>query len=307
MATGPFQLKITTLKPGVRYTALSFRRYIDEGNRDPVILDACGERVGFGNLFAYCVLRFGFHSETDGCRELGRYFLTTPHPALTLVVAPGVTSDEAEAQFCFMLGDATARDAIESYAYRERNEWASRAREALLTGEGEPAWMDEWRKFCNSDLKAVYPKAGRHKHWVDTICWMERGPVGEEGSELLRQTSRASAFYERMLGAYEKVEMRPARRLRIRDWGNWDLQDPLKPFAEAAYTALLDLRRPVGVYGRAVNAFGESALNPGVKQAVNQIAGVAREAEAVREIEREIEAQRKPFSASKDARVLAEH
>jgi hypothetical protein len=121
-----------------------------------------------------------------------------------------------------MLGDAKAREALESYAYRDRNEWASRAREALLTSDGEPEWMDEWLKFCNAGLKSVYPKAGKHRHWVETICWMERGPIGEEGSELLRQTSRASGFYEQMLSAYERVEARPARQFRETDWDNWD-------------------------------------------------------------------------------------
>jgi hypothetical protein len=307
MATGPFQLQIATLNPGVRYTALSFRRYVSENSPDPVILDACGERVGFANLFAYCVLRFGFHSEDERCRELGRYYLTTPHPALTLVAAPGMASDEAEAQFCFLLGDAKAREAIESYAYRDRKAWASRAREAMLTADGEPEWMEEWRGFCNSGLKSVYPKAGKHKHWVETVCWMEQGPVGENGTELFRQTSRASKFYEELLSAYEKVEMRPARQMRETDWGNWDFQDPLKPFAEAAYAALRELRRPVDMFGRAVNAFGETPLNSGLEPAVNQMAGAAREAEALREIEREIGKQQKSREATKGTRELAEH
>jgi hypothetical protein len=101
--------------------------------------------------------------------------------------------------------------------------------------------------------------------------------------------------------------MRPARQMRETDWGNWDFQDPLKPFAEAAYAALRELRRPVDMFGRAVNAFGEMPLNSGLEPAVNQMAGAAREAEALREIEREIGKQQKSREATKGTRELAEH
>lgn len=63
-------------------------------------------------------------------------------------------------------------------------------------------------------------------------------------------------FYREVTEGYSVVEAEPELVDRDPVWRTWPEDDPLKPYFDAAATALNDLRRPVRVRDSQINAFG---------------------------------------------------
>jgi len=72
-------------------------------------------------------------------------------------------------------------------------------------------------------------------------------------------TSRVAEFREKLQTDYETIEPWPAYYDRPGNVQEWNDDDPLKPFAQAAIVTLEDLRTPVGVRDQSIDAFGEVA------------------------------------------------
>lgn len=241
-----FVMKLASVKKGVRYESLQFGHVIDCepeacGLADPVIAPIVGDKVEYGPLFAYLFRRFGYpNCGWDNYKELARYLLTTPRPDLLLEVVPyaGGTSCIA---FRFLVPPET-NCAINTYDKRAVNAWRERAG-LWRERQGLPDWMPEWVQQVNA-------------FWMDVgatdwqLALNYAGPAGD----LLEQ--RAWKFRQELYEGYKAIEPKPPRIRRGADWSQWSDEDPLKPLAEAAQTALRDLNRPVRVRDLTINAYG---------------------------------------------------
>ena len=219
---------------------------------DPIISTVCGDTVDYGSLFAYCFRRFGYPTHGwDDYKELVGYYLKTPSPDLILHVAPNV-SNRSSISLSFLI-EWDADLTIQDYANRDRLAWGQR----MLTWaekQGLPDWMPEWITVFNSDVCEAYPGTQPTDDWRKTVgVWFA---LGDSGSRMHEFTSRVVVFNASMREAYTKVEPLPPRYIRPARILDWAPDDPLKPLAEAAMTALLDLHSPVGVRDRAITAFG---------------------------------------------------
>lgn len=251
-----FSLKLATLASDERYGSLSFSSYMDGSVSflDPIISRACGAEVNYGELFAYCFRRFGYPNfGWDDHKELTCYLLTTPRKDMLLRVRPSVGSD-ADLCFQFLVPLGVTQRASQ-YGRRFRMAWQQRALD-WQEQKGLPNWMPEWVSFYNNALRGCYfsgdiPEA---RSWRD--CAEFRFPYGEPGSEIRRLTQRTVDFYKELHEGYALVEPYPDYAMRSADWQLWSDEDPLKPYADAAFVALSDLARTVGVRDQDINAYG---------------------------------------------------
>lgn len=259
----PFRLRLATLENGIRYVGLSFAVSTPGcGFANPVVTEACGEAMDYGKLFAYLFRRFGYPNfGWDGYKELAKYILTTPRKEMFLCIVPYV-GDRTDLHFRFIAPMDVLRTA-DNYGRRFRMEWERRAFE-WRERQGIPGWMPEWITFCNTVIRDEFQIVEEYVHWRDTVQWMklnmslEPGDLGE----------KAANFVQAIYVDYRAVEPEPSYIPRSVHWRQWDDEDPLKPYAEAAVIALQDLRRPVRMSDAAVNAFGEFGGLPGmVKEA----------------------------------------
>lgn len=256
MATNSrFRMKLATLTNGICYTGLDFRSYmeVNTGLHDQLIADVCGAETDYGKLFAYCFRRFGYpNMGWSGYKELAKYLLTTPHPDMILSIVPYVGGTSVS-HFRFWV-PVEADMAVEAYARRFRDAWKVRAMD-WREPQGLPDWMGEWMAFCNGTLREVFRNRPEHTNWRETAGL---GVIGKEGSRLYEMTKRAQDFFEQIHNDYQNVEPCPPYHKRSANWRTWGADDPLKPFAEAAFVALKDLHLPVGVCDQAINAFGNT-------------------------------------------------
>ena len=188
----------------------------------------------------------------DDYKELISYYLTTAHPDMLLNITPYV-GNTAVISLRFMV----SRDvmlAVESYARRDRVAWEQRSLD-WAEQQGLPAWMPEWVGTYNTEYREAFPQVPVADNWQQTVGF--RYPLGEEGTRPYELTDRVAKFREQLQVDYEKVEPWPAYYDRPANLQEWNDDDPLKPFAQAAIVTLEDLRSPVGVRDQSINAFGE--------------------------------------------------
>ncbi|ABD72159.1 hypothetical protein Rfer_4473 (plasmid) [Rhodoferax ferrireducens T118] len=250
-----FKMVPAVLKQGIRYCGLSFTvKSETEGFFDPVTREACGDSMDYGKLFAYLFRRFGYPNRGwDGYKELTKYVLTTPHSDMVLSVVPYV-GDNTSLHFTFLVPMEVLCQ-INDYGQRFRNAWEERAldwREKL----GLPDWMSEWMEFCNTSLRAQFHNLPQYNNWRETLPWMMSLGSGKGRSKFDKMTRRANQFCTQLHADFEKVEAEPGYCERSPNWREWDDEDPIKPFADAAFAALRDLHRPVGVRDQEISAFG---------------------------------------------------
>ena len=253
-------MKLASLKPGIRYKALSFGVFIDDPENefvlsDPVIASAIGDEVPYGSLFAYLFRRFGYPNYGwDNYKELTKYRLTTPHPDLILEVVPFV-GDTSVLSFSFFLAEQSWAT-IEAYDQKDGTAWLQRAFD-WRESQGLPDWMPTWIQFVNETLRPKWRHLGPDiTKWGDAISYAL--PLGKPEDPYYQLSKSAWEFRAKLLDGYAQIEARPKYVARNKDWNLWPKEDPLLPFVEAARIALLDLRRPVRVRDSAINAFGET-------------------------------------------------
>ncbi|MDN8078871.1 hypothetical protein QZN30_05860 [Burkholderia multivorans] len=249
-----FRLQLATLKTGVKYVGLSFHVSAPDGGFiNPVVTEACGEAMDYGKLFAYLFRRFGYPNfGWDGYKELTKYILTTPRKDMFLCIVPYV-GDSTELHFSFVAPFDVYR-AAENYGQRFRLAWEQRAFD-WREQQGLPDWMPDWLNFCNTIVRAQFPKVPEYTNWRDTTSWMMT--FGESGDAHYELCKNASEFRKALYADYGAIEPQPGYVERTANWREWDEEDPLKACAEAAFIALQDLRRSVRVRDAAINAFGE--------------------------------------------------
>lgn len=255
-----FQMKLAEFKAGIRYVDLSFRSFIEDPEHkqvlsDPIIAPIVGDSMGYGPLFAYLFRRFGYPNlGWDNYKELARYVLTTPHPDMLMNVVP-YTGDTTCITFNFFVPRKIAT-AIEAYDEHDVRAWEQRAF-AWREQQGLPDWMESWIKLVNDTLRPAWGSTGPEvTDWRDSLNYAM--PLGKPDSQHYGISKQADEFRQAIYVEYRKVEPKPSRVRRGEDWTQWDANDPLKPFAEAAQIALKSLRRPVRVRDIAINAFGQT-------------------------------------------------
>ena len=257
MAKRKFHMKQADMS-GKDWMVLSFRHYMDTGKpiyplSDPIITSVCGDEIEYGKLFAYLFRRFGYPDRGwDDYKNLVSYRLTTPHPDMVLRITPYVGNTSVltmdfmvESQFFF---------AIEDYARRDQAAWDYRALD-FAEQQGLPVWMSEWLDIFNTEYREAFPDVPFAENWRQAMGFPYA--LDKEGSRPYELTHRVVEFRKKLYGDYEKVEPRPTRYNRSGVVQDWNDDDPLKPFAQAALVALEDLRTPVGVRDQSINAFGE--------------------------------------------------
>ncbi|QMI49811.1 hypothetical protein [Burkholderia sp. MBR-1] len=256
MAKRKFRMKQANMK-GKDWRGLSFRSYIDRGESkyalsDPIIASVCGDEIDYGKLFAYCFRRFGYPDRGwDDYKELVSYYLTTPHPDMVLNITPYV-GNTAVLTLSFLVEFEASR-AIEAYAERDRLAWKQRSLE-WAEKQGLPEWMPEWIAIYNSEYREAFPGVPLADNWRQVINFPFA--IGEEGTRPYELSSRVTEFRKRLHDDYCQVEAWPAyynRPVNVQDWND---DDPLKHFAQAAIDALKDLYTSVGVRDQSINAFG---------------------------------------------------
>lgn len=241
---------------------------MDEGVAldDPLISSVCTDAIEYGNLFAYCFRRFGYpNGGWDDFKQLVKYTLTTPHPDMVFCIAPYVGGTS-----CITLRFYVALEhsqAIEAYAMRDREAWKKRSFD-WIEQQGLPDWMQEWVTIYNTEYREAFPHIVEATNWRETVgFWFA---LGEEGSRPHELTHRIAKFCEKLQNDYAQVEPWPAYYMRPTNAQDMNDDDPLKPFALAAITALKDLRTPVGVRDQCIDAYGESdSGRPSVKAAAS--------------------------------------
>lgn len=256
--TKKFHLKPATFNPGVRYVRLDFTVQTPEREfADAVTADACGAQMDYGKLFAYLFRRFGYPNVGwDDYKELAKYYLSTPHPDLILGIVP-YTGGSTNISFTFFAPLEVSR-AADAYGCRFME--ARRARfAAYVRQQPEPEWSTEWLAFCNDELPHYWGEQPASASFVETFKWMNvlRTSTCEQHTSI---TARAEAFRKQLEADYAAVEPIAAWEERSPNWREWHADDPLKPFAEAAFLALQDLRRPVGIRDIAINAYGTTSF-----------------------------------------------
>lgn len=252
--TAKFRMKLASLEPGVSYGAVSFA--VDLGNGsfvDPIVREVCGESMDYGKLFAYLFRRFGYPNRGwDDYKQLTKYILTTPQKDMLLEVVPYV-GNSTRLHFMFLV-PAKVNAAVENYDQRYRVAWQERAlawRDAL----GLPNWMNEWIDFINNTLGPLYGTTpAAVTNWRESLRWATT--LGEPGTPYYPMTKQASDFKKDLYAQYETIESNPGYCERSSNWREWEAEDPIKPYAEAAFAALKDLRRPVRVRDQAIDAWG---------------------------------------------------
>ncbi|ACK78152.1 hypothetical protein RU820_05330 [Acidithiobacillus ferrooxidans] len=240
------------------WIGLKFRTYIDSEKpavalSDPIITSVCGDEIEYGKLFAYCFRRFGYPNRGwDDYKELVSYRLTTPHPDMVLRITPYVGNISViSVQFMVERG---AYMAIEAYAERDRMAWEGRSLD-YAEKQGLPNWMPEWVNIFNTEFRAAFPDVSYADNWRQAVNFYYQ--YGEKGSRPYELTDRLVQFRKKLHDDYAQIERWPAYYMRPADVKDWNEDDPLKPFAQAAMVALEDLRTPVGVRDQSINAFGE--------------------------------------------------
>lgn len=260
MAKRQFHMKQANLSRNKHWSGLEFRSYMDTEESpaslsDPIITKVCGEEIDYGRLFAYCFRRFGYPNVGwDDYKELVGYYLTTPHPDMVLNISPYV-GNTSILSLSFMVSRQTMV-AVENYARREQLAWEQRSLD-WVEQQGLPDWMQEWVSIFNSEFREAYPHVPVAESWRQAIGFFF--PLGQEGTRLHELTGRVAQFRKQLQEDYKKVEPRPARYYRPANVQEWNDDDPLKPFAQAAIVTLEDLRTPVGVRDQSIDAFGKVA------------------------------------------------
>lgn len=209
--------------------------------RSPIV----GDEVDPGQLFAYLFRRFGYPELSwDGQKDLVVYYLTTPHPDLTLAVRPSLSG---AAHFSFMYL-ATEHKRKEIYAYEKRpiTQWWQRAYDWSVS-QGIPEWMPNWVELFNNEyLPQFYPNRKRAKSWLETLDAAHVTFAEGESAEN-KLSIDFTAFYVHISKSYGEIEAYPNAIERAWDLATWADEDPLKELASAAQAAINELRRPVPV------------------------------------------------------------
>ena len=242
---------------GERWTHLRFGHHIEDslslGLSDPIISSVFGDEINYGNLFAYCFRRFGYPAVGwDDYKQLVVYYLTTPSPDLMLEIQP-YAGNVASINFGFMVREEIHNE-ISAFDRRDKDAWYKRSAE-WAEKRGLPDWMDEWVSFRNSQICRLYHCA-EAKTWQETAKWLL--PTGEAESDLFKQTTRASIFFRQLDADYALIEPYPGGLQRPANHDIWVDDDPLKPLASAAISALKDLLTPVFVRDIPINALGQA-------------------------------------------------
>lgn len=248
-----FCLRLAYPRPDREYNELIFTDFVFQPSdapafTDPIMTPVCGEKIDYGSLFAYLFRRFGYpNSGWDGYKHLARYILTTPHPDLFLSVTPSA-SNRATLSLRFLM-PREEWEALDADRRRDLDAWRERAYQ-WRERQGLPDWARALRSESRSE-----PESGQGAV-PQTLCQALMAAIWEPGDTGVADL--ALAFMSGVTQAYHQIEPKPPSRRRVPDWSQWADDDPLKPLAKAAQSALRDLHHPVRIRDTAINAFGRA-------------------------------------------------
>ncbi len=209
---------------------------------------ACGEHIEYGPLFAYLFRRFGYPNYGwDDYKELAKYILSTPLPDMVLKIVP-YCGNSSDISFSFFITSEAQRK-IRNYELRDVLLWQQRMFDWVESNNKLPGWLDNAMEY--------YKTQGlQFDSWRDawdelaTLHWNRQKP-GKKPVAL------GYLWRRRIERAYSKVEAAPRPHYkRSYDWREWPDEDLAKAYNQAAYEALLDLKRPVEVQDIFIDAFG---------------------------------------------------
>jgi hypothetical protein len=207
---------------------------------------ACGKEMDYGTLFSYLFRRFGYPNQGwDDYKQLAKYILTTPLSDMVLMIVPYCGNDTS-LHFSFMVPMETTRK-IRDYERRDYLVWLERMFDWIEANKMLPDWMESGMEYLNREHKT-------------SLTWRQAfDSIGilystEEGKE---PVSVGYDWQQEVHKAYSEIEAPPSScPQRSYDWREWPDDDPCKAYNQAAYEALLDLKRPVEVRDIFINAFG---------------------------------------------------
>lgn len=244
-----FDMQLATPESGTEFVNISFSGFVGKAPGSyphPIIDEALGQELDYGSAFAYLFRRFGYpNAGWDDYKQLSKYLLTTARKDLLLQVTPHV-SNSASLSVSFFI-PMTALQEIDRYNLRHHVAWMDRLCHWYEANHDLPDWMDGL-------LKTIVDQGfDSNLTWRDAFWFITLLNDGDEPRE-------AKVWRAETLEAYRAIEPEPARsERRDQDWNHWADDDPLKPYAVAAYEALNDLKRPVPVRDSLINVFGPVA------------------------------------------------
>lgn len=244
-----FRLGLASLAPGVHYHGIpqidSLAKGILNSNDACLYRAVTGETMDYGRLFAYLFRRFGYSNHGwDNYKELTCYLLTTPRSDMVLRVIPAV-NDWTALHFDFLVPNEVVHR-IHAHDRAPLLAWRKRALDAYTSTHTLPGWMGEWVAVAKAQFDPGV------ESWRDAFPYMAFY-VSLASNEPQRLVG---AFYKEVTEAYSALEAEPELVARDPDWRTWPEDDPLKPYFDAAATALEGLHRPVRVRDSQINAFG---------------------------------------------------
>lgn len=219
-------------------------------------LVAATPQMDSARFIGYLFRRFGYPERGwDGYKEACAYYLTTPDKQLILGIRLTACTDPrininfyADYDLCAEIRGDNARA-----------EWRKSMRVWFRENREYPPWFDDFVRYLCCRMDPPPPEGfkivpeDREVALFDHAVWYCGGV--RKGEEEI--ANRAGAFYDEVWNAYKKIQPRPETPRRAKNWRRWADDDPLKPLADAAEKALLDLRRPVRVRDQAIDAYGK--------------------------------------------------
>lgn len=207
---------------------------------------ACGEKMDYGNLFSYLFRRFGYPNKGwDDYKQLAKYVLSTPLPDMVLMIVP-YCGNGTDLHFSFMVTAETYQK-IRDYDRRDYLVWRERMFDWIEANNMIPEWMEKGMEYLNTEN--MVPLTWRQAY--DSIGVLH---LNKEGK---KPVNVGYNWQQKVHKAYSKIEEPPSHsHSRSYDWREWPDDDPCKAYNQAAYEALLDLKRPVEVRDIYINSFG---------------------------------------------------
>lgn len=209
---------------------------------------ACGEHIEYGPLFAYLFRRFGYPNYGwDDYKELSKYILSTPLNDMVLKVVP-CCGNSSDISFSFLVTSEAQRK-IRNYELRDVLLWQQRMFDWVESNNKLPGWLDS--------AMAYYKTQGlQFDSWRDAFDELATLHLNKPGRK--KPVAVGYIWRRRIEKEFSRVEEPPKPQYkRSYDWREWPDEDPAKAYNQAAYEALLDLKRPVEVRDIFIDAFGK--------------------------------------------------
>jgi hypothetical protein len=211
-----------------------------------------GEDVQQGSLFTYLFRRFGYPNRgSDPYKDLASYTLTTTKPDMLLRIVP-YAGGSVSISFTFLVPHEV-RNACDDWVSRDRKAHQTAFLEWIESEGRVPSWADD---TAEGMVKGSWPIPEGVTGWrrmMSGIAIISHIGVREDDSA---DKAEAIRWYESVKADYEAGHPVPPVQWRCPDPEAWEMDDPLKPYADAMAATLRDLLRPVWIRDMAIGIHG---------------------------------------------------